>query len=74
MTGPLISLFLSDECNPYVVGRLREEIDAHRNAYLTFNRFNVRIDAKSSTVTIEDELDPDAEESLTMDDFLGLLP
>jgi len=41
--------------------------------YLTFNRFNVRIDRESSTVTIEDELDPDAEKSLGIDAFAHVL-
>lgn len=69
MMGALTDLFFSDEFNEFVASVLQEVLAAERNAYLTFNRFNVRIDRKMSTVTIEDELDPTAEESMSIDTF-----
>lgn len=56
----LLDEFLAEECNAYVVGRIRDEARAGGSGkrYLTFNRFNVRLDLDSGVATVEDELDP----------------
>jgi hypothetical protein len=71
--GALVDLFFSEEGNEYVLGRLREELATERDGYLTFNGFNVRIEREPSTVTLEDELDPDAQKAMALDDFVRLL-
>jgi hypothetical protein len=76
MTMSLIDEFLADECNPHVVGVIRNEL-ANRpggEAYLTFNRFNLRLDVDNGIATIEDDLDPDSEMSLPIADLLARLP
>lgn len=73
---PLVDEFLADECNPHVVGVIRKEVASRRSgeAYLTFNRFNLRLDIDRGIATIEDDLDPDSELSLPIDDLLAQLP
>lgn len=65
----VVAEFFENEFNEYVREVLRRELDAERAAYLTFNIFNVRIDPGLALVTIEDELDPDREESLEVAEF-----
>jgi hypothetical protein len=71
MTASLLDAFLVEECTPHIVAVLREsaqEQSGHR--YFTFNRFNVRLDLDAGVVTIEDELDPDVELALPLDEFM----
>ena len=56
------------ECSDYEVQAMRQSADANY-AYLTFNRWNVKI--LDGTVTIEDELDAGREESLPLDELLA---
>jgi hypothetical protein len=73
--GELTRRFLRDEANGYVRERLLAVVD-HRASgveHLTFNVFNVNMDFDSGTVTIEDELDADVEESVPMREFLAAL-
>jgi hypothetical protein len=74
MTPSLLEQFLSEECDAHVVRRIREEVSASGERYLTFNRFNVRLDLNDGTATIEDELDPDSEASMPLTEFLANLP
>ena len=72
---PLLEEFLAEECTDDVVGLLRDEAKASGGEkYFTFNRFNVRLDLDEGMATIEDELDPDAEVSLPLAEFLDSLP
>lgn len=70
----LLDQFLAEECNAYVVQRIREEAAAAGERYLIFNRFNVRLDLDAGVATIEDEIDPDAETSLPVTELLDRLP
>ena len=67
--GELLHLFFTDEYNPYVGRTLRDALAAERDAYLTFNRFNVKIDRSAGLVVVEDELDPTAEETIEIGEF-----
>jgi hypothetical protein len=69
----VVTEFLENEFNAYVREVLLRELDAERSAYLTFNIFNVRIDPELALVTIEDELDPDREESLGVAEFRAMV-
>jgi hypothetical protein len=70
----LLEDFLTEECTDHVVSLLREEAKASSGEkYLTFNRFNVRLDLDARIATIEDELDPDEEVSLPLSQFLDHL-
>jgi hypothetical protein len=71
VTAPLLDEFLAEECTPHVVGVLRDAVRARSGKrYFTFNRFNVRLDLDGGTATIEDELDPDVELTLALDEFM----
>jgi hypothetical protein len=71
----LLDQFVAEECTPHVVGMLR--LAARGGAgtrYLTFNRFNVRLNLDSGEVVIEDELDPTREHCLSIRSLLERLP
>jgi hypothetical protein len=70
----LLDQFLAEECNAYVVQRIRDEAATTGERYLTFNRFNVRLDLDAGVATIEDEIDPDTEISLPVAELLDRLP
>lgn len=69
----VVTEFLENELDEYVREVLLRELDAGHAAYLTFNIFNVRIDPDLALVTIEDELDPDREESLEVAEFRSMV-
>lgn len=71
--GDLLSILLTDECTEHVLRRIRDELSSGRNAYITLNRLNIRINREDSSVTIEDELDPDSEEVFELNEFSRLL-
>ena len=71
----LLDQFVAEECTPHVVGVLRAQTSGGTGErYLTFNRFNVRLDLDSGAAVIEDELDPDLEQSMSIQDFVAALP
>jgi hypothetical protein len=71
MTASLLEEFLAEECTPHVVGVLIEAAEGQSGErYFTFNRFNVRLDIDAGVATIEDELDPDIEFALPIDEFI----
>jgi hypothetical protein len=69
----LLEQFLTEECDSHVAQRIRDEAGAAGVRYLTFNRFNVRLDVNAGIATIEDELDPDSETSLPLAVLLSRL-
>ena len=75
MTAPLVLCFLQEECNEYVRSLLLAEMPRRSVGvkYLTFNVFNVNLDFEQQLVTVEDELDPDADETLPLSAFKALL-
>ncbi len=74
MTAGLLDEFLAEECTPHVVQLLREAAQVESGErYFTFNRFNVRLDLDAGIATIEDELDPDLEADLPIDEFVQLV-
>ena len=52
---------------------LRRELDTGQDAYLVLNRLNLRVERDASRVVIEDELDPDHEEAVGLDEFEAML-
>lgn len=71
MSQDLVDRFFAEEYDDYVKDKLLTEIGTrsiglHR---LTFNVFDVVLDFDSRTVTIEDVLDPDSDESIGLADF-----
>lgn len=73
--GELTLRFLRDEADRYVREQLLAVVDRRASGveYFTFNVFNVKMDFDDSTVTVEDDLDADCEESSPMKDFLSAL-
>jgi hypothetical protein len=65
----VVAEFFEHEFNEHVRTVLERELDTGRPAYLTFNIFNVRLDPDAGTATVEDELDPDREETLPITAF-----
>ena len=67
--------FFNQEANAHVRRVLADEIQARSTGsrYFTFNVFNVRIDVDRNVVTIEDELDPALEESVSLEEFSARL-
>jgi hypothetical protein len=71
----LLDLFLEQEADPQVARLLRDAAKLqHGERYFVFNRFNVGLDLESRTATIEDELDPESELSLPLEDLIDRLP
>lgn len=75
MAAPLVLRFLKEECNEYVRSLLLTEMGRPSGAakYLTFNVFNVNLNFEQQLATVEDELDPESEETLPLSDFQALL-
>lgn len=75
MARTVIEDFLRLEANEYVRKQLLEVISTLTigERYFTYNVFNVRIDARSGTVTIEDELDVDRQEIMDLAAFERVL-
>lgn len=74
MKSSLLEQFLQEEANPYVIDAVRDAARASGERYLTFNRFNIRLDLETGMATIEDELDPEGEMAVPIDDLLASLP
>lgn len=73
--GSLTLRFLAEEATQYERDRLLR-VANERTAgveYFTFNVFNVRLDFDAEQVTVEDELDPESEETSPISDFLAAL-
>ncbi len=71
----LLDLFLEQDADPHVARLLRDAAKLERGErYFSFNRFNVRLDLDSQIATIEDELDPESEFSLSVPDLVDRLP
>jgi hypothetical protein len=74
MTAGLLDQFLEEECTPHVVQRLREAARVESGErYFTFNRFNVRLDLDAGIATVEDELNPEFEVDLPIDELVQLV-
>lgn len=72
---PVLERFFRDEVDEYVAGVLLRDAVTRTSGevYRTFNIFNVRLDFDAGTATVEDELDPDLEESIELRGFLDRL-
>lgn len=62
----VISEFFLNEFNDYVASVLRRELAARRHAELTFNIFNVQLDPEAGLATVQDELDPERSEVISL--------
>ncbi len=73
--GQLLQRFLAEEASLDLVDMILGILGQRTSGveYLAFNVFNVRIDIDMQTALIEDELDPDAEEGLSLDAFRAAL-
>jgi hypothetical protein len=71
MEPTLIDRFFREECNDYVRELLLEEIRTRSEGRrrFTFNVFNVLLDVDSGMVTVEDVLEPDADQSVPLSEF-----
>lgn len=67
--------FLSGELNDYIRLQLLAGIEQLKSGrrYFEYNTFNILLDADTSTVTVEDELDVHWESTLSFADFQALL-
>jgi hypothetical protein len=72
---PVLERFFLDEVDDHVAKVLLQDADARTTGevYRTFNVFNVRLDFDASTATVEDELDPELEETVELRGFLDRL-
>lgn len=74
--GPLTERFLSIElASVGAVEAVRDVLRrrTHGEEYVVFNVFNLRLDFDIRIATVEDELEPDEEEQLPLDDFAALI-
>jgi hypothetical protein len=73
--GEVADRFFDEEANEHVRRVLTDEIGSRTagSRYFTFNIFNVRIDVDAGVVTIEDELDPTCDESVSLEEFAARL-
>lgn len=69
----VVSEFFLNEFDAYVRDALRRALAAGRPAYLTLSIFNVRLDPEAALATIEDELDPDPEETVNLAEFARMV-
>lgn len=73
--GLLLQRFITEEASlelaDMILGILCQRTSGVE--YLTFNVFNLRLDFDMQTALIEDELDPDAEEGLSLDSLKAAL-
>lgn len=71
----LLHQFVAEECTPHVVAVLLNEASGDSGErYLTFNRFNVRLNLDTGVAVIEDELDPALEQCVSIHDLMAALP
>ncbi len=71
MSACLIDRFFAEEFNDHVRAVVEEAaVEEAGVRYLTFNVFNVAVDLDSGLVTVEDELDPSAECTVSLAAFL----
>lgn len=73
---PAPERFLAEELAAVGVIEVVREVLHRRSVgaeYLTFNVFNLRLDFDTRVATVEDELEPDEEERLPLDDFAALI-
>jgi hypothetical protein len=73
--GSLMSRFLDEEADDSARSVIAAVFASRTSGveYLAFNVFNVRLDFDSGIATVEDELDPLAEESLPLSAFCSEL-
>ncbi|MFL5931019.1 MAG: hypothetical protein ACJ75P_07170 [Gaiellaceae bacterium] len=73
--GEVADRLYQQEANDHVRRVLGDEIRSRTvgSRYFTFNVFNVPIDVNRNVVTIEDELDPALEESVSLEEFSARL-
>lgn len=69
----VIKGFFANEFDEYVRDRVRRELDAGRYAHLTFNIFNVLLDPEAGAATVEDVLDPDRAETVSLEEFTRMI-
>lgn len=71
----LIERFFDEEASPHARARIREEATNRTSgvAYFAFNVLNLRLDFDQGLATVEDELDPEAEESMALLEFMTQL-
>lgn len=74
MTAPIVE-FLAHEADECVRAQLFTVIDELTDGqrYFTYNTFNVLLDAATTTVTIEDELDATRQSKVSFDEFRARL-
>ena len=67
--------FLTWELNDYICSQLLATIVQLQTgkSYVTYNAFNVLLDADSNTATVEDEFDRDRQSTVSIDEFRTLL-
>lgn len=72
MSSCLVDRFFEEEFDEHVRHVVEGVVAAKSGSrYLTFNVFNVSIDMDAGSVTVEDELDPSAECSISLVSFLA---
>lgn len=71
MPVSLMERFLTEEADEHVRDVLQRELrrGTSGSRYLTFNIFNVRLDFDRGVATLEDELDPQSEETMALEAF-----
>jgi hypothetical protein len=75
----LLGHFLSEDCEPFIGGKLLKEIEELYESDVSrehaFNRFNVRLNYGSNRVTIEDEINPgeDGKVEVALSEFKSAL-
>jgi len=74
MRDSVLEHFLEYDCTSFEARRIREAAAKPEDTYLTFNRWNVKMEPAKGLATIEDELDTDREESTTIEALLSRLP
>lgn len=75
MTLSPVQDFMNHEADDFVRSELLRAIDQldAGQRYFTYNTFNVLLDADAQLATVEDELDVDRAETVSLDTFAGLL-
>jgi hypothetical protein len=75
MTQSPLDEFLAYELDEYIRSELLTAISqmATGQRYFTYNAFNVLLDADASTATVEDELDPNRQSVVDLQEFGAIL-
>jgi hypothetical protein len=70
--GEVLDRFIRNDFDAYVRERLLAESASRSTGevYLTFNIFNVRLDFDAASATVEDEFDPEAQETVPLAELL----